>query len=106
MSKQPAANNGVIERRTSSEPPRGKPSAAKSWLKAIELTSRIEANRHRLFADVVDDWARLQPDHAALISETETFNYPTLSRRINQYARWALASGIRKGDTVCGAAYA
>ena len=47
--------------------PRGKPSAAKSWLKAIELTSRIEANRHRLFADVVDEWAERQPERPALL---------------------------------------
>jgi fatty-acyl-CoA synthase len=101
MSIQPAANTGGIARPTSGEPPRGKPSAAKRWLKATELTSRIEADPHALFADVVDDWARRQPDRAALISETETFSYRTLSKRINQYARWALSSGIEKGDTVC-----
>ena len=36
-----------------------------------------------------------------MIAEGETFSYRTLSKRINQYARWALASGIQKGDTVC-----
>ncbi len=101
MSIQPAGNTGVIERPTSDEPSRAKPSAAKSWLKAIELTSRIEANPRSLFADLVDDWARRQPDRAALISGTETFSYRALSERINQYARWALASGIKKGDAVC-----
>src|ERR1700730_726010 len=101
MSIQPAGNTGVIERPTSNEPSRAKPSAAKSWLKAIELTSRIEANPRALFADLVDDWATRQPDRAALISETETFSYRALSERVNQYARWALASGIKKGDAVC-----
>jgi fatty-acyl-CoA synthase len=101
MSIQPAANTGVIARPTSNVPSRAKPSAAKSWLKAIELTARIEADPRALFADLVDDWARRQPDRAALISETETFSYRTLSERINQYARWALASGIKKGDAVC-----
>jgi fatty-acyl-CoA synthase len=101
MSIQPAANTGVIERPTSKVPSRGKPSAAKSWLKAIELTSRIEANPRALFADLVDDWAKRQPDRAALISEAETFSYRALSERINQYARWALASGIKTGDAVC-----
>jgi fatty-acyl-CoA synthase len=101
MSIQPAGNTGVIERPTSNEPSRAKPSAAKSWLQAIELTSRIEANPRVLFADLVDDWAKRQPDRAALISDAETFSYRALSERINQYARWALASGIRKGDTVC-----
>ena len=55
-------NAGVIEHSTETLPVRGKPSAAKAWLKAIELTSRIEANPQALFADVVEDWAKRQPD--------------------------------------------
>jgi fatty-acyl-CoA synthase len=101
MNNQPAANTGVVGRPTDNPRPRGKSSAAKSWLKAIELTSRIEVNPRELFADVVDDWARRQPDRAALIAETETFSYRALSKRINHYARWALSAGIGVGDTVC-----
>src|ERR1700688_616638 len=101
MSIEPAANTGVIERPTSSQPSRGKPSAAKAWLKAIELTSRIEANPQALFADIVADWAERQPDRPALISDRETFTYRALAARINQYARWALAAAIEPGDTVC-----
>ena len=78
-----------------------KPSAAKSWLKAIELTSHIEDQPHRLFADLVEHWAERQPDHPALMSEVEAFSYRTLSERINRYARWALEAGIKAGDTVC-----
>jgi fatty-acyl-CoA synthase len=94
----------VIDR--PSRQPRGtpsvaKPSSAKAWLKAIELTSRIEADPSRLFVDVVADWARRQPDRPALISDAETFTYRALAARSNQYARWALAIGIRPGDTVC-----
>ena len=44
---------GVIE-----QPKARAPSASKIWLKAIELTARIETLPGRLFADVVDDWAR------------------------------------------------
>src|ERR1700722_16186100 len=94
-------NTDAIEQSADSLRPRAKPSAAKSWLKAIELTSRIEANPSRLFADVVEDWAARQPDRAALISEAETFSYRTLAERINRYARWALSAGIEPGDTVC-----
>jgi fatty-acyl-CoA synthase len=79
--------------------PRRKPSTAKSWLKAIELTSRIEANPHRLFADIVDDWAARQPDRPALVSDRETLSYRDLNERINRYARWALNAGIGKGET-------
>jgi fatty-acyl-CoA synthase len=94
-------NTDAIEQSADSLRPRGKPSAAKSWLKAIELTSRIEADPSRLFADVVEDWAARQLDRAALISEAETFSYRTLAERINRYARWALSAGIEPGDTVC-----
>ena len=94
-------NAGAIEQPTDRTRMRGKPSAAKSWLKAIELTSRIEANPHRLFADVVEDWAARQPDRPGLISDTETFSYRILAERVNRYARWALSAGIKAGDTVC-----
>jgi len=99
-------NTGVIEQPTVEQPmsapqPRAKPTTAKSWLKAIERTSRIEANPHRVFADIVEDWAARQPDHPALLSDFETFSYRDLSERINRYARWALSAGVGKGDTVC-----
>src|SRR5258708_7478755 len=94
-------NMGVIDQSTNDRQSRGKPSAAKSWLKAIELTARIEGDPNRLFADVVEDWAKRQPDRPALISETGTFSYRTLADRINRYARWALSIGIEAGDTVC-----
>src|ERR1700722_820777 len=81
--------------------PRGKPSTAKSWLKAIELTSRIEANPNRLFADLIEDWAARQPDRPALMSDHTTLSYRELNERIHRYARWALAADIGKGDTVC-----
>jgi fatty-acyl-CoA synthase len=92
---------GVIEPVTDKQPRQAKPSAAKSWLKAIELTSRIELNSRRLFADIVADHAAGQPDCPALLSEAEAFSYAELAQRINRYARWALSAGIKPGDTVC-----
>ena len=94
-------NADVIEQSAKSPRSRGKPSAAKSWLKAIELTSRIETDPSRLFADVVEDWSKRQPDRPALVSETGTFSYRALAERINRYARWAMSAGIEAGDTVC-----
>src|SRR5579871_6564880 len=91
---------GLIDRQTNA-PAQRKPSAAKAWLKAIELTSRIEANRRKLFADVVQDWAERQPERFALISDTETFTYRALAERIRRYARWARSVGITSGKTVC-----
>ncbi len=102
-------NTGVIEQAMVEQPeqpmpaprPRAKPSTAKSWLKAIERTARIEADPHRLFADIVEKWAARQPDQPALLSDLEAFSYRDLNGRINRYARWALSVGIGKGDTVC-----
>jgi len=86
---------GVIE-----QPKARAPSASKIWLKAIELTARIETLPGRLFADVVDDWARRQPDRAALVTDEVTLDYNSLSKRINRYTRWARSVGVAKGDTV------
>src|ERR1700676_1786699 len=94
-------NADFTEQPTGSPRLRGKPSAAKSWLKAIELTSRIEANPRRLFADVVEDWAAREPDRPSLVADIETFSYRGLAERVNRYGRWALSAGIAPGDTVC-----
>src|ERR1700761_9130545 len=64
-----AVNAGVIDQPENLERRRVKPSAAKTWLKAIELTSRIETAPRRLFADIVEDWSERQPDRLGLISE-------------------------------------
>ncbi|RXG98825.1 long-chain-acyl-CoA synthetase [Bradyrhizobium zhanjiangense] len=87
---------GVLEQQKAARAP----SASKIWLKAIELTARIETLPGRLFADVVDDWAQRQPDRAALVTDDATLDYEGLSKRINRYARWARSAGVAKGDTV------
>ena len=85
----------------SAKPSSAKRSSAKSWLKAIGLTSRIESEPHRLFADVVEEWALRQPLRPALLSDGGSFTYWELAGRINRYARWARGIGIRSGCTVC-----
>ncbi len=80
---------------------RRKPSPAKAWLKAIELTARVDAEPQRLFADVVEQWAERQLESPALLSQSASFTYRELAGRINQYARWTVRQGIGKGNTVC-----
>jgi fatty-acyl-CoA synthase len=92
---------GVIQRATGSGAPQRRASAAKTWLKAIGLTSRIEAEPHRLFADAVEEWAQRQPGRPALLSDAQTLSYGELAARINRYARWARSLNIRTGRTVC-----
>jgi len=81
-------------------PPRRR-SAAKSWLKAITLTARPETQPHHLFADIVEDWARRQPDRPALLGHGQSFTYREFADRINRYARWARSLGLHAGRTVC-----
>ncbi len=81
-------------------PNRAEPSTAKSWLKAIEITSGIEADPTRLLADVVDEWAARAPDRPAILSENGSLTYGALSDRINRYARWSLAAGVRPGEVI------
>ncbi len=78
-----------------------RPSVAKSWLKAIEITARIERQPHRLLADVVADHAAAAPDRPAILSDHQSLSYAELATRIASYTDWAIAQGIAKGDTVC-----
>ncbi|HVX76079.1 MAG TPA: long-chain-acyl-CoA synthetase [Bradyrhizobium sp.] len=94
-------NVDIIAPAAAGRPKQAKPSAAKSWLKAIERTSRIESDPRRLFADIVDGFAAQQPEHPALLSDTQMLSYAGLADRLNRYARWALEAGIKAGDTVC-----
>jgi fatty-acyl-CoA synthase len=76
-------------------------SAAKAWLRALELTAPIPANPGRILPNVIEDLAARHGDAPALLSEGTSLSYRALAERANQYARWALDQGVAKGDTVC-----
>jgi len=67
---------------TPAAPGRAKPSVAKSWLKAIELTARIDVSPTRLLADLVEDHAEKAPERAAILSDWETFTYAELAAKV------------------------
>jgi fatty-acyl-CoA synthase len=71
------------------------------WLRALELTTPIASHRDRIFSMVIQAIAALEGSRPALISDRESFTYRELTERANQYARWALAQGLEKGDVVC-----
>jgi fatty-acyl-CoA synthase len=75
-------------------------SVNKAWLRALELTARIERAPERILAAVVEEQARRRPDAAALLSDTGQLTYRELAARQRRYARWALAEGLGKGDVV------
>jgi fatty-acyl-CoA synthase len=76
-------------------------STAKVWLDAIQLTSQIEDNPSRLFADIVQEWAMRQPAVPALISNADILTYEALASRIARYSRWSRSVGIIDGRAVC-----
>ncbi len=75
-------------------------SAAKDWLRALQLTTPIPENPRRLLGTAIAEIARWAGDAPALLSDEESFTYEQLIRRSNQYARWSLRQNLRKGDVV------
>ncbi|HEY8255219.1 MAG TPA: AMP-binding protein, partial [Rhizomicrobium sp.] len=76
------------------------PSASKAWLRALEMTARIEDAPARIFPVVVEELGARFGPAPALIGPGQTWSHAQLAARANRYARWALAQGIAKGDTV------
>ena len=50
---------------------------------------------------MIEELAEKYGDAPALLSDRESFSYRQLDERSNRYARWTLAQGIAKGDTIC-----
>jgi fatty-acyl-CoA synthase len=70
-------------------------------LRTLHMTTPIAKNPTRVFPHVVAELAEKHGDAPALLSDRERFSYRQLAGRSNRYARWALAQGLEKGDTVC-----
>ena len=75
--------------------------SSKAWLRALALTGPISNNPSRVFPTVIEELAERFGDAPALLSDGETLSFRALDERANRYARWALAHGLRRGDTVC-----
>src|SRR2546426_11303706 len=76
-------------------------SAAKTWLRALELTAPIGANPDRIFPVVIEELANKLGEAPALLSDRECLTYRALAERSNRYARWTLEQGLAKGEAVC-----
>ena len=87
-----AAGGRVADRRRS---------AAVAWMRALELTAPIAKHPQRLLPTVIEDLAERLGEAPALLSDRECLSYRGLAERANRYARWALAQGLAKGDTMC-----
>ncbi|HUI94257.1 MAG TPA: long-chain-acyl-CoA synthetase [Xanthobacteraceae bacterium] len=76
------------------------PSAAKAWMRALELTAPIAREPERTLPAMLDALVAAHGDAPALISDRETLSYRALAARANRYARWALAQGVANGEAV------
>ena len=70
-------------------------------LRTLRMTTPIARHPTRIFPQVIAELAERYGDAPALLSDRESFSYRELAARANRYARWALAQGVAKGDTVC-----
>ena len=86
---------GLIERLTTDA------SCLGGALRTLRMTTPIAKNPTRVFPVVIEELADKFGDAPALLSDRECFTYRELAARSNRYARWALAQGVGKGDTVC-----
>ncbi|HEX5845276.1 MAG TPA: AMP-binding protein, partial [Rhodoplanes sp.] len=73
----------------------------RGYFRALRAVQPIAGAPARVFPTLIDKLARRHGERPALLSERETFTYRGLADRMNRYARWALAQGLDKGDTVC-----
>jgi fatty-acyl-CoA synthase len=76
-------------------------SASKAWLRALEMTAKIEDAPARTFPVVVEALGARFGDAPALIGAKRSYSHAQLAARANRVARWALAENIGKGDVVC-----
>src|SRR5215467_4197225 len=75
-------------------------SALQAWVRALEATAPIAARPRRVLPDVIEELALRFGDAPALLSQAECLSFRALASRMNQYARWTLASGVDKGGSV------
>ena len=76
-------------------------SASKAWLRALEMTARIEDAPRRTFPAVIEELGARFGNAPALLGLPQQFSHAQLAARANRIARWGLAQNIQKGDTVC-----
>ena len=75
-------------------------SSRDAWIRALQATSTIATNPHRLLAELIDEFATTQAAAPALLSDTQSLTYSELASEANRWSRWALEH-LATGDVVC-----
>jgi fatty-acyl-CoA synthase len=76
-------------------------SASKAWLRALEMTAKIDDQPRRIFPLVIEELGARFGGAPALIARGENLSHAALAAQVSRYARWGLSQGIEKGETVC-----
>ena len=74
--------------------------ASIAWVEALAATAEIAKAPYRLLCDVISSRAGTHGAAPALLSDRECFTFAELDARIDSYARWAAAEGLKPGDRV------
>jgi len=78
-----------------------KRSPLKAWVRALERTTAIERDRSLTLPVLIGRLAERCGDAPALLSPDAVLSYRGLAAACHRYARWGLAHGLGRGDTVC-----
>ena len=78
-----------------------KRSALKTWVRALERTAAIERNRALTLPALIGRLGERFGDAPALLSVDAQLSYRELAAGCHRYARWGLARGLSRADTVC-----
>ena len=73
---------------------------ASGLIRVVRATKVATKRPDRTLGDHLEEWAAQHGDRPALANDRESYSYRALDARANAYARWALARGFAKGDTV------
>src|SRR5579864_7825814 len=78
-----------------------KRSPLKAWVRALERTAAIERDRSLTLPVLIGRLAERFGERPALTSPERALSYQDLAAACHRYARWGLARGLGRGDTVC-----
>jgi fatty-acyl-CoA synthase len=73
---------------------------ARDWMRATAAAARAAEDPTRIFPVVISELGARFGARPALASDRETLSFAALAARMNRYARWALARGVRPGAAV------
>lgn len=71
-----------------------------SVLRTLKRVNRVRPDTAASAADIVEHFAREKGDNVAIYFENRRYTFEEYDQAGNQYARWALSQGIKRGDVV------